>query len=223
MKEIAAKYEQKSGDQVRLNFDASSILVRQIEEGAPGDIFLSADEAKMDELAKKGLLAPATRRTLLSNSLVIIVPSDSHLEIHQPTDLVTNPAVNKIAISQPNTVPVGIYSKLYLTHLGLWQKIQRKLVPTQNVRASLAAVESGNVEAGLVYKTDAQISHTVKVAYEVPVAKGPTISYSVAALAGSTDLAAARRFLAYLSSAPATAIFRKYGFTIASKEPPVTQ
>lgn len=212
MKEISAAYEKESGDKVRLNFDASSILARQIEEGAPADVFLSADEAKMDALEKAGRLAPGTRKTLLSNTLVIVVPSDSNLKIQSAADLAK---VERIAISQPSSVPVGIYSKEYLNKLGLWDKVSAKVIPTQNVRGSLAAVESGNVEAGFVYKTDALISKKVKVAYEIPAAEGPKINYPVAVLATSSDLAAAKKCLAYLESDAALSIFRKYGFVIA--------
>jgi molybdate transport system substrate-binding protein len=214
MKEIAADYQQERGVAVRLNFDASSILARQIEEGAPGDVFVSADEAKMDQLGKKNLLAPGTRRTLLTNTLVVVVPQESKLSLGSAADL-GGSAVKKIAIAQPSTVPAGIYTKAYLTKVHLWEKIAPKVVPTQNVRAALAAVESGNVEAGFVYKTDALISQQVKIALEIPAADGPAITYPVAALAGSSDLAAAKRFLAYLESGKARAVFRKFGFALA--------
>lgn len=215
MKEIAPAYEKQSGDKVRLNFDASSILARQIEEGAPADVFLSADEAKMDALDKKNLLAPGTRKTLLSNTLVIVIPADSKLFIHSAADLANNGAIKKIALAQPSTVPVGIYAKEYLVKIGLWDKVLPKVIPTQNVRAALAAVESGNVEAGFVYRTDALISKQVKFACEIPAAEGPKISYPVAALAASQDSAAAKKFLAYLESDAALAVFRKYGFSVA--------
>ena len=214
MKEISAAYEKESGNKVRLNFDASSILARQIEEGAPADVFLSADEMKMDALEKAGYLAPGTRKTLLSNTLVIVVPFDSTLTIQSTADLAGD-EVKKIAISQPSSVPVGIYSKEYLSKLGLWDKLASKVVPTQNVRASLAAVESGNVEAGFVYKTDALISKKVKVACEIPANAGPAIRYPVAVLTTSKEPEAAKKFVAYLESEPALAIFRKYGFLVA--------
>ncbi|MGH8164247.1 MAG: molybdate ABC transporter substrate-binding protein, partial [Rhodanobacteraceae bacterium] len=182
--------------------------------GAPADIFLSADEAKMDGLQKKNLLAPGTRRSLLANTLVIVVPSESSLPIHSAADLVHDGAIKKIALAQPSTVPAGIYAKEYLTKVGLWDKVAPKVIPTQNVRAALAAVESGNVEAGFVYKTDALISQKVKVACTVPIAEGPKIRYPVAALAASQNLAAAKKFLAYLESEPALAVFRKFGFTV---------
>ncbi len=214
MKEIVPGYEKVTGDSVRLNLDASSILARQIKEGAPADIFLSADEAKMDELEKKGLLAPGTRKTLLSNTLVIVVPQESNLPIHSAADLAGS-GVRKIALAQPVTVPAGIYTKEYLTRSGLWRKLGTKFVPTQNVRGALAAVESGNVEAGFVYKTDALISGAVKIACEIPAAQGPKISYSVAALAASKDPRAAKRCLAYLESEPSLRVFRRFGFKVA--------
>ena len=218
IKEIGAAYEKESGDKLRLNFDASSVLARQIEEGAPADIFISADEAKMDALEKAGLIAAGTRRTLLRNTLVIVVPAESGKTIQSAADL-TASDIKKIALAQPESVPAGIYAKQFLTAQGLWEKVAAKVVPTQNVRATLAAVESGNVEAGFVYKTDALISNKVKVAFEIPPGAGPKITYPAAALAKSTDLAAARRFLAYLESAPAAAVFRKYGFVLAGDLP----
>ena len=160
MKEIASAYEKESGDKILFNFGASSLLARQIIERAPADMFLSADEAKMDELAKAGLIATETRRDLLSNLLVIVVPSDSKLVIASPEELTKS---QKIAVADPRAVPAGIYTKEYLTRLGLWQKLERKIVPTENVRAALAAVESGNVDAGFVYATDAKISSKVRI------------------------------------------------------------
>ena len=142
-----------------------------------------------------------------------MVPSDSKLEVHAATDL-GKTEFKKIAISEPSSVPVGIYSKEYLTKIGLWERVAEKIIPTQNVRASLAAVESGNVEAGFVYKTDALISKKVKIALEIPAAEGPKITYPVVAVAASTDLAAAKKLLAYLKSEPALAVFRKYGFGV---------
>lgn len=215
VKEITAGYEKVSGDRIQCNFGASSLLVRQIQEGAPADLFLSADELKMDSLEKAGLLAPGTRRSLLSNTLVIVVPADSTLKIHSAADLVTNDKIKKIAIAQPESVPVGIYTKEFLTRLGLWGKISAKVVPTENVRASLAVVGSGNVEAGFVYKTDMLISKKVKAALEVPAGEGPKISYPIAILAASENPEAARKLLAYFESEPALAVFRKYGFTVA--------
>ena len=129
MKEIAAAYEKQSGDKISFNFAASSLLARQITEGAPADIFFSADETRMDDLEKAGLIVPETRRDLLSNSLVIVVPNDSKLTIASPDELITK--AQKIAISDPRAVPAGIYTKEYLSSLGLWEKLESKMVPTE--------------------------------------------------------------------------------------------
>jgi len=214
MKEIAPLYQKETGNEMRLSFGASSMLERQIEEGAPADVFLSADELTMDTLEKAGLLVPGSRRTLLGNTLVIVVPSDSSLQIHSAVDLANNNEIKKIAISQPSAVPVGVYSKEYLTKLGLWDKIESKVVPTENVRASLAAVESGNVQAGFVYKTDMLISDKVKPALEIPASEGPKISYPIAALKETRALEAAKKLVEYLRSEAALKVFKRYGFKV---------
>lgn len=212
LKDIAVNYEKQSSDKIVFNFGASSLLARQITEYAPADIFFSADEAKMDELQKAGLIATETRRDLLSNSLVIIVPNDSDLAIASPDQLVGK--TQKIAIANPGAVPAGIYTKEYLSGIGLWEKLESKIVPTENVRAALAAVESGNVNAGFVYKTDAKISKNVKIAFSVPIEKGPVIRYPVAIIKGGKNNAAAEGFLRYLESENARKLFERYGFIV---------
>jgi len=212
MKEIAANYEKESTDKIVFNFGASSLLARQIIERAPADIFFSADEAKMDDLQKAGMIASETRRDLLSNSLVIVVPNDSQLTITSPDELLTK--VQRIAIANPRAVPAGIYTKQYLSGLGLWDKLESKMVPTENVRAALAAVESGNVDAGFVYKTDANISKKVKIAFSVPVEKGPKIRYPIAIVKETKNKGAAEDFLRYLESAKARTVFERYGFIV---------
>src|SRR5215469_16197083 len=212
MKEIAANYEKQSSDKIVFNFGASSLLARQIIERAPADIFFSADEAKMDDLQKAGLIATETRRDLLSNSLVIVVPNDSKLTIASPDELLTK--AQKIAIADPRAVPAGIYTKEYLSGLGLWDKLESKMVPTENVRAALAAVESGNVEAGFVYKTDADVSMKVKIALSVPAAKGPVIRYPVAIIKEAKSKTAAEGFLRYSESDTARKVFKRYGFIV---------
>lgn len=213
LKEIAATYEKESGDKVMFNFGASSTLARQIREGAPADLFLSADEAKMDGLEKAGLLAPGTRRSILSNRLAVVVLAGSPLPISQVADLAGS-RVRAIALAEPQTVPAGIYAKEYLLKTGLWPTIRDRVVPTENVRAALAAVESGNVDAGIVYRTDALISKRVRVAFEVPSREGPDISHPFAMLKESASPEAARRLLAYLASKAARDVFVKYGFLL---------
>ena len=212
LKEIAANYEKQSSDKIVFNFGASSILARQIIERAPADIFFSADEAKIDILQIGGLIVNDTRRDMLSNSLVIVVPNDSKLAIASPNDLLTK--TQKIAIAEPRAVPAGIYTKEYLSGLGLWEKLKPKIVPTENVRAALAAVESGNVDAGFVYKTDADISKKVKIAFSVPIEKGPAIRYPVAIVKESKNRLGAENFLRYLQSDNARKLFEQYGFIV---------
>lgn len=216
LQEIQAAYEEASGDRIFLNLGASSTLARQIQEGAPADLFLSADEEKMDALERRGLVLPGTRKSVLSNTLVIVIPADGALPIDSPEDL-AGPGIRAIALAEPQAVPAGIYAREYLGSLKLWDKVAGKVIPTETVRAALAAVESGNVDAAVVYKTDAGISRKVRIAYEVPRAEGPEISYPFAVLAESANQAAARRFLAWLESAPALEIFRKHGFLIQAR------
>ncbi len=213
LQEIARSYEPASGDRLLFNFAGSSTLLRQIKEGAPADVFFPADEEKMDTLAKAGLVAAGTRRSLLSNTLVIVVNATAGAAVSSPAGL-AGPAVHRLALAEPHTVPAGIYARAWLEKNGLWNKISDRIVATENVRACLAAVESGNVDAGIVYKTDALISKNVKVVWEVPAADGPAISYPVAAVtgAGAKNGPAARRFLAWLGTPAARVVFAKYGF-----------
>lgn len=213
LKEAATEYEKQSTDKVFFNFGASSLLERQIEEGAPADVFFSADEAKMDTLAGKNLVANETRKSRLSNSLVIVTAADSDLKITAPADL-AGPKVKRIALADPKAVPAGVYSKAFLEKEKLWPAVEPKVVPVDNVRAALAAVESGNIEVGMVFKTDAFVSKKVKIAYEIPAATGPKISYPMAVLKNSKQVESAKRFEDYLNSDDAAKIFEKYGFIV---------
>lgn len=213
LKDTAAAYEKQSSDKIVFNFGASSLLERQIEEGAPADIFFSADEAKMDTLASKGLVVSETRKSRLSNSLVIITSADSRLQITSPTEL-TNASIRRIALADPKAVPAGVYSKAFLEKEKLWQQIESKVVPVDNVRAALAAVESGNIEVGMVFKTDAAISKKVQVACEIPAAIGPKISYPLAITKNAKQVESAKKFVDYLNSDAAANIFEKYGFIV---------
>lgn len=210
LREIAASHEKASGDKVRFNFAASNTLAQQIRAGAPADIFFSADEAKMDALAAAGLIATDTRRSLLGNSLVIVTPLDG-IAIARAADL-AKPAVKRLSLGDPRAVPAGIYAKAWLEKAGLWAAVEAKVVPAESVRTALAVVESGDAEAGIVYKTDAAISRKVKVALAIPAAEGPEIRYPVAMVADSRNPAAARRFLVRLAAEEALAVFRKHGF-----------
>ncbi len=213
LKEIGADYQKQTGQTVVFNFEASSALARQIEAGAPADIFFSADEAEMNRLARKGLVDPATRRDRLGNTLVVVAPADSELQVHSPADL-AGASVKQIALADPKAVPAGVYAKAWLEKMKLWDAVKSRVVPTGNVRAALAAVASGNVDAGVVYKTDAAISKSVKVVYEVPRADAPDICYPMALVQASAQPEAAKKFLDYLDSRAAAEIFKRYGFSV---------
>ncbi|HEX2061774.1 MAG TPA: molybdate ABC transporter substrate-binding protein [Thermoanaerobaculia bacterium] len=207
LNEIAAGYERASGDRIVFNFGASSTLARQIQEGAPADLFLSADEEKVNALARRGLIA--ARTSVLSNTLVIVVPARGGKSVTAARELA---ALSSIALAEPSSVPAGIYAKQYLTAQKVWAQLAPKVVPTDNVRSALAAVASGNVDAAIVYKTDALLSKAVRVAYEVK--NGPPISYPFAVLKEAEEPVAARKFFAHLRSNAARAVFAKHGFIV---------
>lgn len=212
LKKIGEAYYSKSHNRVTLGFGASSDLARQIDQGAPAELFFSADLEKMDALDRKGLIEGGSRKNLLSNRLVIIIPGDSKLSIRSPIDLL-KAGVKRIAVAEPSSVPAGIYTKKYLEDEGLWEKVKGKVIPVLDVRAAMAAVESGNVEVGFIYWTDAAVSKRVKVAYEVPIAKGPKIIYPVAIVKQSKKKESARDFLSFVLS-DGKAVFKSYGFAV---------
>jgi molybdate transport system substrate-binding protein len=204
LRDIAAQYERTSSDRIVFNLGGSSMLERQIEEGAPADLFLSADEEKMNRLQQRGLIDPKTRVSILSNTLVIVGNRDLL-------------RAQSIALAEPSSVPAGIYARQYLTKIGIWERVKSKVIPTENVRAALAAVEAGNADSAIVYKTDAMIARSARIAFEIPRAEGPKISYPFAMTANAESRDAARRFLAFLASRPALDVFRRYGFLIAGR------
>ncbi len=212
LKEIAPRFEKESGVKVVLNFGASSLLAKQIEEGAPADVFISADEAQMDRLQKQ--IALETRRDLLTNILVLVVRQDSTLRLEKLADLSGN-AVTRIALADPKSVPAGVYAREVLMKAKLWDAIATKIVPAENVRATLAVVEAGNADAGFVYKTDAMTSTKVRVALEIPAEFAPKIVYPMAVLANAANPAPATKFLEFLKTEQSAQTFRRLGFGLA--------
>ena len=210
VQEIARAYEASSGNKVVFNLGASNDLARQIQSGAGADVFFSADSAQMDTLERAGLVRAGDRVDVLSNVLVVVVPADSTNSLRSAADLAS---LRRIALADPEAVPAGVYARTYLQSAGLWEKLKEKVIPTLNVRAALAAVESGNVEAGIVYRTDAAASRRVRVAFEVDREKGPRIVYVLAPLASSKK-AAARDLVHHLLSAEARRIYEKHGFIV---------
>ncbi|ELS34056.1 MULTISPECIES: molybdate ABC transporter substrate-binding protein [Pseudanabaena] len=210
--EITLAYSKaKSNVAIRNNFGSSGDLLQQIINGAPVDVFISAAAKQMDELQKKDLIIADTRRDLLSNRLVLIVPADKD-DAKELKDL-TNANIERIAIGDPRSVPAGQYAEQVLTKLELWQDVQSKFVLVNNVRQVLQFVESGNAQAGIVYATDAKTSTKVKVVQVIDAKLHKPIVYPIAVLQKSTNQTSAKSYLEFLSSEPARTIFEKHGFS----------
>ena len=218
MGEIKTLYKKENPNvTINYNFGASGILQQQIEQGASADLFFSAATKQMNELQKKGLILNDTRINLLGNTVVLVVKKNSTLAISNFKDLL-NPNVKKIALGEPTTVPVGEYSEEIFTSLNMLDKIKAKAVYGNNVKDVLAWVETGNVDAGVVYATDAKSSKKVKVVaiasknlYKTPVV------YPVAVIKASKNVNDTKAFLKFLCSAKAKAVFVKYGFNFLLK------
>ena len=210
--EIGAAFEAKSGIRVRFSFAASSALARQIESGAPADLFVSADLEWMDYLEQRSLIDPATRRNVASNRLVLIAPHDSGLELKIAPGFALLQALGegRLATADPASVPAGRYARAALTSLGVWQQVEPRLVPTENVRAALALVSRGEVPLGIVYRTDALIDARVKVIDVFPDDTHPPIVYPAAATTRAQPSASS--FLGFLENAATRQLFIKYGF-----------
>jgi len=196
------------------NFGASGTLQTQIENGAPADVFLSAAAAQMDNLQKENLIVTSSRKNLLDNTLVLIVPNGSTLGLTSFSDLATS-KVTKIAVGDPGSVPAGVYAKSAFDELGITAQVQPKEVLGANVTQVLTYVATGNVDAGLVYSTDALSSNQVKVVAQAPSDINAQIMYSEAVLQGSKNPDAAQSYLNFLSSAQAKTLFQQFGFTMA--------
>lgn len=210
--EITPLYSKaQSNIALRNNFGSSGDLQQQIINGAPVDIFISAAAKQMDELQKKDLIIADTRRDLLSNRLVLIVPADKD-DAKELKDL-TSASIARIAIGDPRSVPAGQYAEQVLTKLELLQDVQSKFVLVNNVRQVLQFVESGNAQAGIVYATDAKTSTKVKVVQVIDDKLHKPIVYPIAVLQKSANPTSAKSYLEFLSSEPAKTIFEKHGFS----------
>lgn len=212
-KDIAAQYEkQYPQDKIRLNTAGSGALLQQAAKGAPVDVLAFADEETMNKAQQQGLIDNASRKTFATNALVIAAPADSRLRISKLSGLAT-PAVKRIAVSNPASVPVGRYSKAALEKAGLWDVLQPKIINTQHVRQSLDYVARGEVDAGFVYNTDAALmKDKVKVLKVVPTQE--PVSYPIAVMKSSKNKAEAKRFADYVRSPAGQAVLVDYGFTI---------
>ncbi len=197
---------------ITYNFGASGALAQQIQQGAPVDVFFSAATKQMNDLQQSNLLINDTRRNWLTNRLVLITPKNGVAlrDFKQLTDA----KIKKIAIGEPKSVPVGQYAQEMLTKLGLWQQLQPKLVLGNNVRQVLTFVESGNVDAGIVYATDATASDKVTVRLTAAENLHSPIVYPLAVIGNSRNPSAAKAFVDFLAGDRAKIVFQKYGFGI---------
>jgi len=201
----------RPGVTLRYNFGASGDLQKQIEAGAPIDVFLSAAQRQMDELEKQNLIVAASRRAFARNVLTVIKPADSKVDIAKPADLL-EARVTRIAIGNPKTVPAGQYAEESLRALGLWDRLQPKLVFTENVRQALDYVARGEVEAGFVYTTDAALLAQVKEAFRPPEDTYRPVIYPGAVVAASRQPALGQAFLDLLGSAQGRTVLSRFGF-----------
>jgi molybdate transport system substrate-binding protein len=207
-------YESAHHVDLVFNFGSSGDLSKQIVAAAKADVFLSADEKEMDKVDAAKLLAAGTRRSLLSNQLVVVEPKDApsiFTDPFTPAQL-ADPKDKRLSLANVDSVPAGRYAKAWLDKVGVWKDVSDRVVPAVDVRAALAAVESGGVQAGIVYRTDVAHSTHARVVYAVPLAEGPKISYPVAAIAGRHDEKAAHELVEFLSSQEARAAFEHEGF-----------
>jgi molybdate transport system substrate-binding protein len=216
--DVDAAFTKKTGTKVVASYDASSALMKQIEGGAPADVFVSADLKWMDYGSQKKLINDATRVNLLGNELVLIAPKDSkigNVTLAPGFDLAKLAGDGRIATGDVKAVPVGIYAQAALDKLGIWSAVEPKMAMTANVRAALTLVARGEAVLGIVYATDAKVEPGVKVVSVFPESSHPPIIYPVAATTGAKP--DATPYLAFLSSSAAKTIFESYGFTFLVK------
>ena len=211
LQQAAASFTASSGHDVRFNFAASGTLVRHIEAGAPADLVVTADEARLEQLAARGLLRAETRQVLARNQLVVIVPKGTSRPPGNAFDLAAT-GIRRVAIGEPSTVPAGSFARAFLERQGLWERVRPKLVPLDNVRAVLTAVAGANADAGFVYRTDAARSPDVAIAWAIAIEDTGAIVYPAAVLRDARSPRPAAAFLAYLTHADAQAVFEQHGF-----------
>ena len=213
MEEIKGFYEEKTGHTLVMNYGSSGALQQQIEQGAPADVFISAAQRQMDVLQEEGLILAESRVDLLENKVVLIIPvAGDNKEITDFNSLTTD-SLKLLAIGEPESVPAGRYAKEVLSSLGIWKKLEEKCVLGKDVRQVLTYVETGNVDAGIVYMTDALTSEKVKIAATAPAGSHTPVTYPAAIVLGTSVLQVAEDFMAYLQSNEVAEIFERHGFT----------
>jgi len=208
--------ERNAGAKLLFNFGASGDLARQIEAGAPVDVFASAAQKDMDDIDRKGLVASNSRKNFAGNAVVLIKPANSNIPINSLEDL-RRREVGKIAIGNPKTVPAGRYAEEALRHFNLWEGLKEKLVFAENVRQVLDYVARGEVDAGLVYSTDAMVrSKEVKVVMKLPEGSHQPVIYPIGVVKGTKEESLSRAFVDLVLSAEGQKILSQYGFITAS-------
>ncbi|WP_411826820.1 molybdate ABC transporter substrate-binding protein [Luteolibacter sp. AS25] len=208
--EITATYGKQSGTRIRCSFSGSNSIARQIEAGAPIDLFISADEHTMTALIDKKLIDKASESVIAENQLVVVIPAESNLTAFTPNTLLE---LKRIGIADPQSVPAGRYAKRWMVDEKTWERIQPKIVSLQNVRAALIAAETSNVDAAIVYRTEAVSSKKVRIAYVVPTTSTGPIYYPAGIVSATQNQVEARRFLDFLLGADSQGILVKHGFT----------
>lgn len=218
LQEITPIYTRANPNQtVNYSFASSGVLEQQIEQGAPVDVFIAAANKQMNALQEKGLLVSGTRKDLLTNQLVLIAPKQSKVSLTGFGQLVKLD-VKRIAIGEPRTVPVGQYATEVLKNLGILERVKSKFVLGNNVKSVLTTVGTGDVDAGIVYITDAKSSDKVVIVATADEKLHSPIRYPIAVLKSSKSLNASKQYVKFLESAPAKAVFKKYGFGIAKPQ-----
>lgn len=215
--DMESEFETENPDiDVNFNFGSSGNLRKQIEGGAPADVFASADQKNMDTLANETLIDNSSRENFVKNSLVLIVPANSTLNITDVKDL-TNPEVKKIGIGNPDTVPVGNYTRDAMTEVGLWSQVENKAVLAEDVKQALTYVERGEVDAGFVYMSDAMTAKpgTIKIVTNVSVST--PINYPIAVVSSSEYKEDAQEFIDFVTGKEGQETLEKYGFKALSK------
>jgi molybdate transport system substrate-binding protein len=215
LQEVTPIYTKANPNQtVNYNFAASGVLAQQIEQGAPVDVFISAAEKQMNTLRSKGLLVSRTHKNLLTNQLVLIVPKQSAVSLTNFRQLI-QPEIKRISIGEPRSVPAGQYATEVLKNLGILEQVKSKFVLGNNVKSVLTTVETGDVDAGIVYITDAKSSDKITIVATADEKLHSPIRYPISVLKSSKSLAGARQYVEFLESKATKAVFNKYGFGIA--------
>ncbi|MGD1804935.1 molybdate ABC transporter substrate-binding protein [Dapis sp. BLCC M126] len=217
MTEIKPIYEQeKTNVSLTLNLASSGSLRQQIEQGAPVDLFISASPSHINMLQEKGIIIDESPRNLLKNQMVLIVPQENTASVNTFQDLTKDP-ISKISIGEPKSVPAGRYGKEVLTSLGIYEAVEPKIVFAKNVRQIVNYVATGNIDAGIVYRTDTNASEEVKIVANAPEKSHTPVVYPIAIIKDSKNIEAAKQLEEFMFTPEVKAVFEKYGFITLEK------